>query len=112
MVVPTYPEGGSHALQVCQHHHQGLCLVRVGRFLSGSCQRLKEHVARDCSGRFGWNLHGKTARSALYLTVKVAGGGARPSTRARCSFAQNRVMGTNSTKPRIHIDALAMAYYR
>ena len=26
MVVPTYPlkypEGGSHALQVCQHHHQ------------------------------------------------------------------------------------------
>jgi hypothetical protein len=26
---------------------------------------------------------------------------ARPSTRARCSFAQNRVMGTNSTKPRI-----------
>ena len=27
MVVPTYPEGGSHALQVCQHHHQ---VVRVG----------------------------------------------------------------------------------
>ena len=107
MVVPTYPEGGSHALQVCQHHHQGLCESAA---LSGSCQRLKEHVARDCSGRFGWNLHGKTARSALYLTVKVAGGGARPSTRARCSFAQNRVMGT--TKPRIHIDALAMAYYR
>jgi len=22
MVVPTYPEGGSHTLQVCQHHHQ------------------------------------------------------------------------------------------
>ena len=22
MVVPTYPEGGSHALQVCQHHHE------------------------------------------------------------------------------------------
>ena len=30
MVVPTYPEGGSHALQVCQHHHQ---VVRVGRFV-------------------------------------------------------------------------------
>ena len=30
MVVPTYPEGGSHALQVCQHHHQ---VVRVGHFV-------------------------------------------------------------------------------
>ena len=30
MVVPTYPEGGSHALQVCQHHHQ---VVRVGDFV-------------------------------------------------------------------------------
>ena len=29
MVVPTYPEGGSRALQVCQHHHQ---VVRVGHF--------------------------------------------------------------------------------
>ena len=48
MVVPTYPEGGSHALQVCQHHHR-LCESAT---FSG-CQRLKEHVARDCSGRFG-----------------------------------------------------------
>jgi hypothetical protein len=31
MVVTTYPEGGSHALQqVCQHHHQ---VVRVGDFV-------------------------------------------------------------------------------
>ena len=30
MVVPTYPEGGSHALQVCQHHHQ---VVQVGDFV-------------------------------------------------------------------------------
>ena len=30
MVVPTYPEGGSHALKVCQHHHQ---VVRVGHFV-------------------------------------------------------------------------------
>ena len=30
MVVPTYPEGGNHALQVCQHHHQ---VVRVGHFV-------------------------------------------------------------------------------
>ena len=29
MVVATYPEGGSHALKVCQHHHQ---VVRVGDF--------------------------------------------------------------------------------
>ena len=43
MVVPTYPEGGSHALQVCQHHHQ---VVRVGHFVGLSeiggtrCSRL------------------------------------------------------------------------
>jgi hypothetical protein len=49
MVVPTYPEGGSHALQVCQHHHQVLCESAT---LSG-CQRLEEHGVRDCSGRFG-----------------------------------------------------------
>ena len=39
MAVPTYPEGVSHALKVCQHHHQ---VVRVGPALSG-CQR----VVRD-----------------------------------------------------------------
>jgi len=49
MVVPTYPEGGNHALKVCQHHHQ---VVRVGHCV-GLSERLKEHVARDCSGRFG-----------------------------------------------------------
>ena len=50
MVVPTYPEGGTQALQVCQHH----ATIRLceSATLSG-CQRLKEHVARDCSGRFG-----------------------------------------------------------
>ena len=48
------------------------------------CQRLKEHVARDCSGRFGCNLHGITAHSALYYTVKVAGGG--PSVHACAVF--------------------------
>ena len=43
MVVPTYPEGGSHALKVCQHHHQ---VVRVGHFVGLSeiggtrCSRL------------------------------------------------------------------------
>ena len=51
MVVPTYPEGGSHALQVCQHPSTTIRLCESAT-LSG-CQRLKEHVARDCSGRFG-----------------------------------------------------------
>ena len=37
--------------------------------------QLKEPLSRDCVGRFGWNLHGITARSALCDTVKVAGGG-------------------------------------
>ena len=50
MVVPTYPEGGSHALQVCQHHHQ---VVRVGNFVGLSEIGGTPHVARDCSGRFG-----------------------------------------------------------
>ena len=36
---------------------------------------------------------------------------ARPSTRARCSLAQNRVMGTNSTKPRVFWEN-RISYYR
>ena len=40
MVVPTYPEGGSHALQVCQHHHQ---VVRVGDFV-GLSETGRTHV--------------------------------------------------------------------
>ena len=45
MVVPTYPEGGSHALQVCQHHHQ---VVRVGRFVG-----LSETQRTRCSRLLG-----------------------------------------------------------
>ena len=47
MVVPTYPEGGSHALQVCRHHHQ---IVRVGHFVGLSetqgtrCSRLHRPI--------------------------------------------------------------------
>ena len=26
--------------------------------------RLREQLSRECAGRLGWNLHGKTARSA------------------------------------------------
>jgi hypothetical protein len=95
-----YPEGGSHALQVCQHHHQ---VVRVGHFvgsLSG-CQRRKEHVARDCSGRFGRNLHGRTAHSVRCATVKVAGGG--PSVHACAVFlgAESRDGDKFNQNPRL-----------
>ena len=54
MVVPTYPEGGSHALKVCQHHHQ---VVRVGRFVGLSetqrtrCSRLLRPI-RPKSSRY------------------------------------------------------------
>ena len=71
MMVPTYPEDGSRALKVYQHQHHGW----AGRAQSACRQRSEEQLSRDCVGRFGWDLHGKTARSALYLTVKVAGGG-------------------------------------
>ena len=53
IVVPTYPEGGSHALKVCQHHHQ---VVRVGRFVGLSetqgtrCLRL--HPPADSAETF------------------------------------------------------------
>ena len=50
MVVPTYPEGGSHALQVCQHHHQ---VVRVGDFVRG-CQRLKENTLQNRVMGINW----------------------------------------------------------
>ena len=56
MVVPTYyPEGGSHALQVCQHHHQ---VVRVGHFVGLSetgrtwCSRLLRPIRLKPSA--GW----------------------------------------------------------
>ena len=71
MMVPTYPEDGSRALKVYQHQHHGC----AGRAQSACRQRSEEQLSRDCVGRFGWDLHGKTARSALYLTVNVAGGG-------------------------------------
>ena len=62
------------------------------RFFKTRCVRgvyvsseLEEQLSRCCVGRFGWNLHGKTARSALYLTVSYREGGAgRSHVRARC----------------------------
>ena len=37
MVVPTYPEGGSHALQVCQQHHHQVALCESATV--SDCQR-------------------------------------------------------------------------
>jgi hypothetical protein len=63
MVVPTYPEGGSRALQVCQHHHQ---VVRVGH-----CGGLSETQGTRCSRLLRpirlKPSHGNTAHSALYM---------------------------------------------
>ena len=100
MVVPTYPEDGSHALQVCQHHHQ---VVRVGHFVglseTGRTMEVWKNMVlatapADSAETFTVPL--RTARSMVPSRWRAV---ARPSTRARCSSAQNRVMGTNSTKP-------------
>jgi hypothetical protein len=84
-VVPTYPEGGSHALQVCQHHHQ---VVRVGRFVSG-CQRLKPSK--------NTLLATAPADSAETFTVRQCAAGGGPSVHACAVFF--RVMGINWAKP-------------
>jgi hypothetical protein len=81
MVVPTYPEGGSHALQVCQHHHQ---VVRVGHFVE-----LSETQGTCCSRLLAdspesFTVTQRTARSMIPLRRAVA----RPSTRARCSLGK------------------------
>ena len=66
MVVPTYPEDGSHALQVCQHHHQ---VVRVGHFVGLSetqgtrCSRLLRPIRLKlsryhCAQRALWYREG------------------------------------------------------
>jgi len=59
-------------------------VVRVAHWAPAS-EIQKDSFARDCAGQFGWNLHDKTARCALYLTVKVAGGG-RPGPSAPVIF--------------------------
>ena len=92
MVVPTYPEGGSHALQVCQHHHQ---VVRVGHFVG-----LAETQGTWCSRL----LRPIRLKPSRYHSAQRA----RPSTRARCSFALNRVMGINWAKPLIIRHAISV----
>ena len=71
MVVPTYPEGGSHALQVCQHHHQ---VVRVGHFVGLAetqgtwCSRLLRPI----------RLKPSRSHSAQRALCDRGGGGRRP----------------------------------
>jgi hypothetical protein len=60
MVVPTYTLKVAATPCRCANTTIRLCESAT---LSG-CHRLKEHVARDCSGRFGRNLHGVTAHTA------------------------------------------------
>ena len=75
MVVPTYPEGGNLALKVCQHHHQ---VVRVGHFV-GLSETGRTWCSRDCSGRFGRNLHGRTAHTVCAVRPSREGGGRWPA---------------------------------
>ena len=78
MVVPTYPEGGSHALQVCQHHHQ---VVRVGHFVGLSetgrtwCSRLLRPI------RLKPSRYNSAQRALLYRE----GGGRWPVRPRECA---------------------------
>ena len=64
MVVPTYPEGGSHALKVCQHHHQ---VVRVGHCVGLSetqgtrCSRLHRPIRLNPETLYGMTAHTQRA---------------------------------------------------
>jgi hypothetical protein len=81
MVVPTYPEGGSHALQVCQHHHQ---VVRVGHFVGLSQRSERNTLLATAPAAADWAETFTVYDSGLYHTVKVAGGG--PSVHACAVF--------------------------
>ena len=63
MVVPTYPEGGSHALLVCQHHHQ---VVRVGHFV-GLSERSKNMLLATAPADSAetFTVSQRTARSMI-----------------------------------------------
>jgi hypothetical protein len=73
MVVPTYPdlEGGSHALQVCQHHHIRLSLESA-TFCRVVVRDWKNMVLAtapaDSAETFTVTTGKNSARSALYLT--------------------------------------------
>ena len=82
MVVPTYPEGGSHALQVCQHHHQ---VVRVGHFVG-----LAETQGTWCS-RLLRPIRLKPSRShSARCALCDRGGGGRWPVRPRVRHVPSR----------------------
>ena len=63
--VSTYPEYSSRALNVYTRSTSDQ--EQVGRVAHNwsSSEIEGTIISRDCAGRFGCNLHGKTARSAL-----------------------------------------------
>ena len=96
MVVPTYPEGGSHALQVCQHHHQvsGCASRPLCRVVRDRRNTLLATAPADSDETF--TVAQRTV-CAVAATVKVAGGA--PSVQACAVFLRaesNRRMGINT----------------
>ena len=65
----------SDPLHIHEYDYSKTCVCHTVRYNTFYVVLIYYIMILDCAGRFGWNLHGKTARSALYLTVKVAGGG-------------------------------------
>ena len=82
MVVPTYPEGGSQALQVCQHQPppSGCASRRLCRVVRDSKNTLLATAPADSAETF--TVRQRAARSIL--PWKVAGGG--PSVHACAVF--------------------------
>ena len=110
MVVPTYPEGGSHALQVCQHHHQ---VVRVGHFVGLAetqgtwCSRLlrpirlkpsRYHSAKRAlwyrKGGGPWPVRPRVrGAGAVFLRAESRDGDKLGHTPYRCKYVQYTAAG-------------------
>ena len=110
MVVPTYPEGGSHALQVCQHHHQ---VVRVGHFVGLAetqgtwCSRLlrpirlkpsRYHSAKRAlwyrKGGGPWPVRPRVrGAGAVFLRAESRDGDKLGQTPYRCKYVQYTAAG-------------------
>ena len=76
--------------------------------------RSRVQLSRDCASRFGWDLHGKTARSALYLTVRRWGG--RWHVRPPCSCIPSAKSSSGDifaqTRYKLSIKSLALRLTR
>jgi hypothetical protein len=93
MVVPTYPEGGSHALCRCASTAISItapgCASRPLSSLSGTLRRdsrnmLLARLLATADSAETFTVTQRTARSSSMLhREKVAGGVARPSVHAR-----------------------------